>query len=127
MSRFDACAVPDAIIDQAWWADLFISGRTRIDLDYQCQIFQCLFAAKNDLEISRSGFRNRITGTRPCIIHANGNSGLDDVADHVFRRQFTLAWWNKRFRLAIKIGTRPLRRGIKNLPAAGKALRRLLR
>jgi hypothetical protein len=80
----------DAYDDQQWWPKVYLSGKTQIKLDHGCDIFQCLHKCEDDVELSPSGIRNRITG--PCIVHANGFAHLDPAADHVLGRTIWEAW-----------------------------------
>lgn len=70
--------VPNNCDDQEWYARLFLSekGRELIALDYNCELFQCLNDAENELQInfSKSRIYNKVSHTYPCQIHGNGGS-----------------------------------------------------
>ena len=62
--------------DQEWYTRIFLSeeGRKIITLDYNCEIFQCLNEAEEELKIdfTKSRIRNKNNNTYPCQIHGNG-------------------------------------------------------
>jgi hypothetical protein len=70
--------LPSDINDQAVFTDIFLTGASRIRLDYGCAVFQCLYAAEGDLDLL-DGVRNTVTGSRPLVIHGNGLSDLSRV------------------------------------------------
>ena len=72
----------DDAIDQYHWARAFLSGKHDIRLDVCCEIFHCLFEARDDL-CFESRIRNRSTRSLPCVFHGNGNTPYQDVASHV--------------------------------------------
>lgn len=63
--------VPAGLDDQRWWTNQLLEEPERIRLDTRCEIFQTLWASMGDLEIRRR-IHNRVTGTRPSIVHGNG-------------------------------------------------------
>jgi hypothetical protein len=69
--------------DQGWWVRVYLDRRYEMKLDHGCRIFQCLYNAKSDVvfDPDEKSIRNKITGTRPCIVHGNGGSGLSHLAD----------------------------------------------
>ena len=81
MAKWEALSAN--INDQEWWAGVYLSGKTQIKLDHECNIFQCLHGCEDDVEFSPLGIQNRITGSVPCILHANGYARLGKLADHV--------------------------------------------
>lgn len=86
MSRLGIPKMKDDFYDQLRYAEAFVSGQTEITLDYQSDIFQCLFFASNDLEIREQRIVNRVTGSMPCIIHGNGGTDLTWATDFVFNQ-----------------------------------------
>jgi len=68
--------IPNNSDDQRWYQDIFLSdtGKKYMELDYNCEIFQCLNDAEEeiDLHFSKSRVYNKITNTYPCQIHGNG-------------------------------------------------------
>jgi hypothetical protein len=69
--------------DQGWWARVYLDRKYEMKLDHHCRIFQCLYRAKSDVvfDPADGSIRNTITGTRPCVVHGNGSSGLSHLAD----------------------------------------------
>lgn len=84
MTRLGIFRLPNDYYDQQRYAEAFVSGRTRITLDHDGEIFQCLFFASDDLEVRGERLANRRTSSTPCIIHGNGGTDLAWV------RQFVL-------------------------------------
>ena len=68
--------VPDNSDDQRWYQDMFLSelGKKYMALDYNCEIFQCLNDAEEEIDIhySKSRVFNKKNNTYPCQIHGNG-------------------------------------------------------
>lgn len=64
--------------DQEWYTRIFLSeeGRKIITLDYNCEIFQCLNDAEEELKIdfTKSRICNKNNNTYPCQIHGNGGT-----------------------------------------------------
>ena len=68
--------IPNNADDQRWYQNMFLSesGKKYMELDYNCEIFQCLNDAEEelDLHLSKSRVYNKLTNTYPCQIHGNG-------------------------------------------------------
>jgi len=68
--------VPDYSDDQRWYQEVFLSeiGKNHMALDYNCEIFQCLNDAEEEIEVhySKSRVYNKKNKTYPCQIHGNG-------------------------------------------------------
>jgi GR25 family glycosyltransferase involved in LPS biosynthesis len=68
--------IPDYEDDQRYYTTVFFSefGKKHIKLDYNCEIFQCLNNAEEEIIVNKSKSRifNNITKTEPCQIHGNG-------------------------------------------------------
>jgi lysyl hydroxylase/galactosyltransferase/glucosyltransferase/procollagen-lysine,2-oxoglutarate 5-dioxygenase len=68
--------IPNDADDQRWYQNMFLSesGKKYMELDYNCEIFQCLNDAEDELQIhfSKSRVYNKVNDTYPCQIHGNG-------------------------------------------------------
>ena len=65
------CHVNDQAIYQTAW----VLQEGRINLDYNCELFQCGSACTIDeFDLSGSHVRNIVTGTEPLVFHFNGGS-----------------------------------------------------
>jgi hypothetical protein len=62
--------------DQRQFMQVFLNRPDSITLDHECRIFQCLHLAEEDVEYRAEGIHNRITGSMPKVLHANGHSNL---------------------------------------------------
>lgn len=62
----------DGGTDQRIYTDIYLDNPGKIKLDTNCEIFQTLLRSENDMIFENNTWTNKITGTRPCIIHANG-------------------------------------------------------
>jgi hypothetical protein len=65
--------------DQALYAQAHLDQRVEIALDHQCQIFQCLFSCKEDVTVKGGRYVNSVTGSTPCVVHANSGVGFDNL------------------------------------------------
>ena len=72
--------VPDFGSDQAWWTDVYLGGRIEMKLDHRCRVFQCLHASRGDLVLD-NGIINRVTGTRPLVLHGNGHVWMSSLVE----------------------------------------------
>lgn len=64
--------------DQLYFSKLFLQGK--LVLDTKCEMFQSIaFADKKDFAYDWPGFRNRLTGSSPAIIHGNGRTPMDKI------------------------------------------------
>ncbi|MEM9556450.1 MAG: glycosyltransferase domain-containing protein [Acidobacteriota bacterium] len=85
LERFDRPEVWRTDNDQAFWSDVYLEGGSddAIRLDHGCSIFQCQWWSEQTLRplrrpLARTGrMRNRVTGARPCLFHANGFCDLE--------------------------------------------------
>lgn len=75
--------VQDGDDDQAYYTAQFLAAAQKptsasapMQLDYKCELFQCLNGALDDVQVDegRGALHNRRFNTAPCIIHANGPS-----------------------------------------------------
>ena len=66
--------VEDSGDDQRYYTERFLSGRHAMQLDYRCELFQCLNGALSDVQadLGRGMPFNRRTETWPAVVHANG-------------------------------------------------------
>jgi hypothetical protein len=66
--------------DQVHNAKIFLTKNhiANIQLDYYCEIFQCMaHAGESDFSVVDGRVKNNITGTMPAILHCNGHSVND--------------------------------------------------
>lgn len=61
--------------DQLYYTNEFLYGKYKhlISLDYECEIFQCLGGAYEDVEIKKGKLYNTITNSIPFIAHGNSS------------------------------------------------------
>ncbi len=80
--------------DQLYYTKEFLYGEYKdlISLDYHCEIFQCLAHAYEDIQIHEGLAYNKVTKTRPLVLH--GNSGKEKFWDLT---NFVSSKWNKEF------------------------------
>lgn len=71
LESVNAAELPDSHDDQAFFTDIYLRRPASILLDTECRIFQTLWRSAEDVTYSH-GVRNQVTGTRPCVLHANG-------------------------------------------------------
>ena len=70
--------------DQVYYAQIYVDERLRreldMKLDHRAELFQNLFMAQADIELRFSGRQtyafNKVHGTRPLVLHANGPAKL---------------------------------------------------
>ena len=62
--------------DQGAMARIFLEGKENFVIDSDCRLFQCLNGVLDKVEVDPGTgiLRNTITGTKPLVIHGNGNS-----------------------------------------------------
>ena len=60
--------------DQLYFTNMFLSKKYKIIIDYNCEIFQTLNYAINDINIDyfNRNIVNKLQKTYPCVLHANG-------------------------------------------------------
>ena len=71
--------LPEAMNDQGACTDYFLTHPERIMLDYHCHLFQSLYRAEEDMDYSGETVRNRLTGSRPFLVHGNGSACVTEV------------------------------------------------
>lgn len=67
-------------LDQDTFTGLFLRYQTNsafVKLDHQCELFQCIFMAHDDIDLTT--LTNRVTKTRPVVWHGNGGNDEGDV------------------------------------------------
>lgn len=70
--------------DQVYLTDRFLSGLHKIELDYDCRLFQTIaFCPESDFIITDK-VRNMITGSFPLFIHGNGHTPLDRFTEKIY-------------------------------------------
>lgn len=79
LHSLSAACLPDTLNDQGVLADYYISRPDSMRLDHQCRIFQCLFAADEDLFFDGTAIKNVVTGSQPAVIHGNGGTDMTQV------------------------------------------------
>lgn len=68
--------------DQLWLSLMFLGNRGKINLDYDCEVFQChSFVAEDDYEYKDGRVYNLKTQSKPSIIHFNGKSDNSKVLE----------------------------------------------
>lgn len=75
--------IRDDTDDQRWWTDCYfcdqvLTRRRRILLDTGCEALISAYDSLEDLELGAE-IRNKLTGSRPCVIHGNGGVDLDSI------------------------------------------------
>lgn len=75
--------------DQVHNTKIFLTKNylANIQLDYYCEIFQCMaHAGENDFSVIDGRVRNNITGTMPCVCHQNGHCMNDDNIQNILKQ-----------------------------------------
>jgi hypothetical protein len=68
--------------DQLWLSLMFLGNRGKINLDYNCEVFQCYsFIAKDDFSYDNNRVHNLKTGSKPIFLHGNGKTNMDKVIE----------------------------------------------
>lgn len=89
LDRMAECGqLQDCDMDQEVFTAQYIKNRAVIDIDWKCEIFQNILfrdfiTRRPDLEdilFSHGRIINRMTGTRPCLLHASGNVRMGIIA-----------------------------------------------
>ena len=78
----------DISMDQQLLTGIYIENLYNVDIDWKCDIFHNLLfkdfvtrrANLKDLEFYDSRVINTASGSRPCIIHASGNTNMRELA-----------------------------------------------
>lgn len=59
--------------DQGHWMMGYLEGKIKLDIDYNCQIFQTMTGVEpSEYRFGKERFKNIVTGSAPSIIHFNG-------------------------------------------------------
>jgi len=66
--------IHDNYDDQLYFTKIFLFNNNKIQLDYNCIIFQTLNNAENDIYIYNNRIINKKTLSFPSLLHGNGNS-----------------------------------------------------
>jgi hypothetical protein len=75
MSLFENDKPEYATDDQRWMTKQFLNNQDKINLDYDCGVFQCYsFIAEGDFEYKDGRVHNLRTLSTPSIIHSNGRT-----------------------------------------------------
>ena len=96
--------VPNNSDDQRWYTNIFFSdtGKKYLELDYNCEIFQCLNNGEEELELhyTKSRIYNMENETYPCQIHGNGPQNRKtylNKLENYLMKNWTLYWgYNKK-------------------------------
>jgi|GEM_PF-1186096 hypothetical protein len=75
-------------LDQQLLTDIYVQNLFNVDIDWRCEIFYNLHfknfvtrkANFKDLKFYDTRVMNTASGTRPCIIHASGNTDMKELA-----------------------------------------------
>ena len=102
--------IPGNSDDQGWYTDIFLSdeGKKFIALDYDCQIFQCMNDAEEEIEVvyDESRIRNKKSGSQPCHLHGNGAPDrkryLDKLENYLMGNWSSTSGYNKTNQLALE-------------------------
>lgn len=75
--------------DQLYFTNMFLSNKYKIEIDYNCEIFQTMNRAIDDIHIDYYNriVTNNLQNTLPCVLHANGP--YKDFLFHNFSYFFT--------------------------------------
>jgi len=80
MELFEKDKPEYATDDQRWMTKQFLENRDKINLDYDCGVFQChSFVAEDDFAYHDKRVFNLKIVSMPIIIHGNGRSDLSKV------------------------------------------------
>lgn len=80
----NAFGSPENWDDQMLLTRWYLVFQSKALLDTHCQAFQCLYASESDLELRGTEIWNKLTETRPAIIHGNGLANLSRVREWLF-------------------------------------------
>ena len=69
--------IEDKHDDQLYFTLRFLEANNNILLDYNCSLFQTLYAATPDVVVHNNRVYNKYTNTYPVFIHGNGLAKLD--------------------------------------------------
>lgn len=71
--------------DQGFFTEVFLFEHPElIKLDYNAEIFNCLYDSINDLEFSNNRIYNNITKTYPMVFHGNNASSKDFLLNDIY-------------------------------------------
>ena len=78
----------DISMDQQLFTGLYVQNLYNVDIDWRCEIFHNIIfkdlltrkADLKDLKFYDNRVMNTVSGTKPCIIHAPGNTDMKEIA-----------------------------------------------
>lgn len=74
---------------QGWWSLAMVRGELDFMIDRECELFQSMSGmADGHTEVIDQVLHNKVTGTRPCSVHFNGNPGNDLPQREMYWRIF---------------------------------------
>lgn len=74
---------------QGWWMQAWMRGEVEMTLDRGCRLFQSMSGgADAHTEVIGKVLHNKVTGSRPCSVHFNGNPGNDAPQREMYWRIF---------------------------------------
>lgn len=74
---------------QGWWMQADIQDEVGFALDTECRLFQSMSGmADGHTAVIDRVLHNKVTGTRPCSVHFNGNPGNDVPQREMYWRLF---------------------------------------
>jgi hypothetical protein len=84
----DRYQMTEVTMDQQLLTGIYVKDRSIVDIDWKCEIFHNILFTDfitrrpdlNDIVFNETRIKNRTTGTKPCILHASGNSRMKDIA-----------------------------------------------
>lgn len=82
MELFEKDKPEYATDDQRWMTKRFLENRDKINLDYDCEVFQCYsFIADDDFAYYDQRVFNLKTVSMPIFLHGNGKTNMDKVLE----------------------------------------------
>lgn len=82
--------------DQLYYTYQYLAKPYLIELDYNCEIFQCLNSIGNDFDIinlnQRNYFYNKLTDTIPAQIHGNGGDSIKSILDGIYNQIYKIEY-----------------------------------
>lgn len=87
----DKYKMSETSMDQQILTGIYINGSYKVDIDWNCEIFHNLlfkdFITRRpdlkDLEFYDSRIINTVSSSKPCILHASGNSKMNKIASRL--------------------------------------------
>lgn len=73
--------------DNAHWMYGYVNKRIKLDMDYHCDIFQTMSDVDfgTEMEIKDGRLFNKVTGSKPSIVHFNGPKGAGTRNDELMQ------------------------------------------